>query len=173
MADGKRRPKGHNWSGIVIHHTSIGNRDPEKVSDELWDRLFKNIGHWLKNDKDDVYVSAHYLIGRNGKEEMLVNPQTHIAYHAGKSAWWDMRGRYWRKSCNGYMIGIELLGDGNKGPFTAEQYATLARRCDKLCNLYGINPNMIVGHEMISPGRKNDPGRYFNWRYFFGLMSKF
>mgnify|MGYP001313810775 CR=1 FL=1 len=29
-----------------------------------------------------------------------------------------------------------------------------------------INKDRIVGHSFVAPGRKSDPGIYFDWEYF-------
>ena len=29
-----------------------------------------------------------------------------------------------------------------------------------------INKDRIVGHSFIAPGRKSDPGKFFDWEYF-------
>lgn len=170
--DCKPRPEGHYWSGIVIHHTGIGNRKLELVDSKTWAKLYKNIGNYLQT-KDKSYVSAHYIIGRAGELRELVNPKQYIAWHAGKSSFWDPRSRKWRKWCNNFMIGIEIVGDGNKGVYSVAQYHQLADLCKRLCKKYEIDLNQIVGHEMVSPGRKVDPGKYFDWTHFFNLMSKF
>jgi AmpD protein len=74
---------------------------------------------------------------------------------------------------NDYMIGIELVGDGNKGKFSTEQYLALADLCKNLTKKYStISPRCIVGHDEISPGRKVDPGIHFNWRFFYKLLFK-
>lgn len=169
--DCKKRPKDHYWSGIVIHHTGVGERDPEAISPSLWAKLAKNITAWLQKP-DDVYVSAHYLITREGKINTILDPNHYIAYHAGLSQWWDIRARKIRTSCNYFMIGIELLGDGNLGHYSHEQYESLAKLCRTLMIRHSIVPNMIVGHEAVSPGRKNDPGQLFDWDRLFSLISK-
>jgi len=170
--DCRVRPINHKWLGIVIHHTSIGNRNPDTVKISLWKRLFKNIGNYLQK-KDNIYVSAHHIIGRFGENRELLDPHRYIAYHAGRSSWWNFKTRKIQKSCNSFMIGIELVGDGNRGCFSELQYEECASLCKRLSEKYSIPLNMIVGHEMVSPGRKNDPGKFFDWYHFFGLMSKF
>ncbi len=167
-----RRHKKNHWIGICIHHTGIGERDIYKVSKSKWKQLLSGISNWLTTD-DDVYVSAHYIIGREGEINMLVNDDFYVAYHAGRSSYWHPAKRKWLKGMNDYMIGIELLGDGNKGDYDILQYNALALLCSKLLKRHKtILPNLIVGHEMISPGRKVDPGRSFDWRLFYNLLFK-
>lgn len=126
---------------------------------------------WLRR-KDNVYVSAHELIARNGMVTSIV-PFERVAYHAGKSSWNG------RTGLNRYAIGIELenLGYGperedmpsmraphrNGGPlrnwylYPDAQIAALLQRLDRI----GIKT--VVGHDHVSPGRKLDPGPAFPW----------
>ena len=40
----------------------------------------------------------------------------------------------------------------------------LTEVCAALCARYpSLSPSAIVGHQEISPGRKQDPGPYFDW----------
>ena len=157
------------WSGIVIHHTAI-NGNGNRIESE-WRKLHTNIANYL-GAKDKNYVSAHFQIGRYGERTQIVNPEYYIAWHAGKSSFWNS---YWRKyqtGCNDFMIGIELLGDGNVVHYTQEQYDSLALLVNELLDKFKtIQPHCITGHEVVSPGRKIDPGKYFDWKKFFRLLK--
>jgi N-acetyl-anhydromuramyl-L-alanine amidase AmpD len=156
-----KRPRKYPWGGIVIHHTGIGNRT--KIEDKtLWSKLYSSMRSWLSS-KDSNELSAHYLIGRNGELSQLVDPDKFVAYHAGVSSYWLPELRKVINGCNDHFIGIELIGDGNKQEFSNEQYIRCGEVCRYLLQEYNINPNMIVGHEMIAPGRKDDPGKLFCW----------
>jgi len=153
---------------IVLHHTGFGDR--KDISPSLWRRLYINIGKYLAK-KDKIYVSSNYLIGRKGSLTQIIDPDKHIAFHAGRSSFWNSITRKWQKGCNDFSIGVEIIGDGNKIAYTAEQYNSLAKLINHLMDKYPhINPNCIVSHEMISPGRKNDVGKYFEWRKLFELI---
>lgn len=158
------------WVGIVIHHTGLPNAVPR--DETAWRKYQTSIAGWLTK-KDDAYLSAHYQIGRFGEILELVDPDTHEAFHAGVSAFWHPKKREWVSDWNHYAIGIELLGDGNVEPYSAAQYDALAGLCRALLDRYpSITPTAIVGHEMIAPGRKSDPGRLFEWGRFFALLFK-
>jgi len=149
--------------GIVIHHTWV----PESAKDKdetYWKKLFKNISAYLAR-KDKTYVSAHYHIGKYGECDELVDPDSSVAFHAGVSSFWNPISRTVVSGCNEHFIGIELLGDGNVMPYSSEQYDRLCKLLLFLMRNYPtIQPNLIVGHEMVSPGRKVDPGSFFDWR---------
>ena len=104
---------------------------------------------------EDVRVSAHLVIGRQGEVYQLV-PFDKRAWHAGES---EFEGR---QRCNDFSIGIELIGP-EEGPFTDRQYQSLATVCYDLCLNYAIEPAHIVGHREIAPGRKIDPGADFEY----------
>lgn len=159
--DKRRIPRGHVWSGIVIHHTGTPKKTPTK-----WDRFTSGVINWLTT-KDGAYVSSHYIIARDGKIYELASPIDFITWHAGRSKYYIEKHKKIMSGCNNHMIGIELIGDGNKMPYTDEQYYSCARLSALLCDEYDISPIGIVGHEHISPGRKVDPGNYFNWWRFY------
>lgn len=104
-------------------------------------------------------VSAHYMIGLNGKIYKLVD-EDKCAWHAGKSFW---RGR---ESLNRNSIGIEVCSPTlGQEPYNFRQIASLLRLCRRLIRRYHIKPQNIVGHSDIAPTRKPDPGRAFPWAY--------
>jgi N-acetyl-anhydromuramyl-L-alanine amidase AmpD len=158
------------WVGICIHHTGIGNQDPSLIDWQKWKSLLLGAVSWLST-KDMNYLSAHFVIGRDGECIQLVDPDSNIAFHAGVSSYvHPLEGKV-LPNWNQYAIGIELIGDGNKIEYTDDQYNTLAKLCALCMERYKeIDPRCIVGHSDVSPGRKVDPGRHFNWRKFFVLL---
>lgn len=139
---------------IVIHNISL---PPGKLEGDAVIALFTNQLDW---DADPYYqqirgmqVSAHFWIRRDGQLIQFV-PCNLRAWHAGVSAW---RGR---ERCNDYSIGIELEGS-DELPFSEAQYASLRPLLSTLKRTYQIAE--IVGHSDIAPGRKTDPGPYFDW----------
>ena len=107
-------------------------------------------------------ASAHFLIRRDGALVQFV-PCARRAWHAGESSW---RGR---PRCNDYSIGIEVEGSGNV-PFTDAQYGSLAALTRALRARYPIGE--IVGHSDIAPGRKQDPGPYFDWPRYRAMIRE-
>ena len=99
------------------------------------------------------HVSAHFFIRRNGHLIQFVSCLGR-AWHAGMSCWQG------RERCNDFSIGIELEGD-DYSPFTAEQYATLNSLIASLKVRFPLQA--CVGHADVAPGRKTDPGPYFDW----------
>lgn len=107
-------------------------------------------------DLEGLRVSPHVFIDRNAQVEQFV-PFDRGAWHAGHSGW---KGR---QGCNQFSLGIELEGTWHQ-PYTDAQYSALIDLCAALCLRYpSLSPDGIVGHQEIAPGRKDDPGPYFEW----------
>lgn len=159
------RPQNDDISLLVIHYISL---PPEEFGGDFIDRFFQGTLdptlHPYFAEIKDLKVSAHCLINRQGEITQYVN-FNQIAWHAGLS---NFEGR---EKCNEFSIGIELEGSNNK-PFTEQQYHTLAKLTHLLMKCYpNITPERIVGHSDIAPGRKIDPGQYFDWAYYRLLLS--
>lgn len=113
-------------------------------------------------DLEGVQVAPHVLITRDGSVQQFV-PFDRRAWHAGVSSWAG------RELCNDYSIGIELEGSVWQA-FDEAQYESLAQVLGALFVKYaGLNPACVVGHAEIAPGRKEDPGKLFDWR---GLLPR-
>jgi len=158
------RPDIDDITGIVIHNISL---PPGEFGGDWIDDLFLNKldpkAHPYFEKIAKVCVSAHLLIRRNGNIIQYV-PFQQRAWHAGVSKWGD------RERCNDFTIGIELEGcDVN--PFEIEQYRQLVEIIQLLCKAYPkLTLANIKGHQDISPGRKTDPGPYFDWKYLNELL---
>jgi N-acetyl-anhydromuramyl-L-alanine amidase AmpD len=122
---------------IVLHHTG------SNASDEA------NVNFLNKTD----YISAHYLIGRDGTIYKLVD-HNRVAYHAGVSEWKGLQSK--GNSLNWCSIGIEINSDGYT--FTdAQRVATKALTLELMAK-YRVPSDLVLRHKDIAPGRKWDPG---------------
>ena len=148
------RPEGKSINMVVIHSISL---PPNKFGGTFIEDFFTNKlkikGHPYFEKIKELKVSSHFLIKRTGKLIQFVSCKDR-AWHAGKSNWKN------NSNCNDFSIGIELEGS-DLFPFEEIQYMKLNRLLKCLCNNYPIDD--IVGHNQISPGRKTDPGPYFEW----------
>ncbi len=100
-------------------------------------------------------VSAHYLIGKDGRIYQLV-PDALRAWHAGGGRWGTIT------DLNSASIGIELDNNGHE-PFSQPLIDSLLRLLGDLTRRLDIPPTQIIGHEDLAPTRKDDPGPYFPW----------
>lgn len=139
---------------LVIHNISL---PPQQYGGPYIAQLFTNT---LDFDADPYFdqlralrVSSHFVIYRDGRLQQFV-PTLQRAWHAGVSQFGD------RPRCNDFSIGIELEGCDTE-PFTDLQYACLCQLSHALQQAHSLRA--VTGHEHIAPGRKTDPGPYFDW----------
>lgn len=150
---------------LVIHNISL---PPGEFGTTYIEQLFCNQldsnAHPYFAEICHLKVSSHLLIGRSGEVIQFV-PFNKNAWHAGES---NFQGR---NNCNEFSIGIELEGTDFEA-FTDIQYRTLVGITNLLLDEYPcLNLERIVGHSDIAPGRKTDPGPYFEWdRYRSAIM---
>jgi AmpD protein len=158
------RPDPLDISLLVIHGISLppGEFGGPYIADYFLNRLDYN-AHPYFATKPGLQVSAHLVIYRDGRITQFV-PFSEAAWHAGVSSF-DGRER-----CNDFSIGIELEGT-DVIPYTEAQYASLSAVTRALRAAYPlITRERIVGHSLIAPGRKTDPGEAFEWpRYLSSL----
>jgi len=159
------RPDPGDVSLLVIHCISL---PPEQFAGDYIDQLFCNCldpnAHPYFRDIHQLKVSAHILIRRDGSIRQYV-PFNLRAWHAGVSKYQD------RERCNDFSIGIELEGTINLA-YTDIQYQHLADACRALlANYPKLSSQRIVGHSDIAPGRKTDPGPFFDWTRFHELLN--
>ena len=140
---------------LVIHAISLPPGDFEDAWVELF---FQNqlpaACHPYFGTIADLKVSAHFYIRRDGRLIQFVSCDQR-AWHAGASSWDG------KENCNDFSIGIELEG-GDEQSFTPNQYEMLVTLSKLLRRKYPITD--IAGHCHVSPGRKTDPGPYFDWK---------
>ncbi|MDQ0339993.1 N-acetyl-anhydromuramyl-L-alanine amidase AmpD [Caldalkalibacillus uzonensis] len=166
------RPRTEAITHVIIHFMSNVSRkphDPYNMEDIY--SIFEEYG-----------FSAHYVIGRDGEIYRLV-PEDRVAFHAGSGNLPDFP--EYKNKLNDYSIGIELLAIGTREEmsamisgdtydsidpsfigFTEAQYESLNALLDEIIER---DPSVIrdrkhiVGHDEYTPGRKTDPGSWFDW----------
>lgn len=125
---------------VIIHHTS----------DDTAEQALRTLTDPLRQ------VSAHYLVGRDGKVWQLVDERER-AWHAGDSKWGS------DTDINSASIGIELDNDGEE-PFADAQITALLALLADIEERYHIPQANFLGHADVAPRRKVDPSRFFPWR---------
>ena len=152
-----RRPQGASVDLLLVHHISL---PPNRLSGDAIERLFTNRldprEHPFFASIAGLRVSAHFLIRRRGELLQFVGCDSR-AWHAGAS---EFRGRC---GCNDFAIGVELEGSGEVR-FTQAQYRRLAQLATLLARRYPLR--WVAGHSDVAPGRKQDPGPFFDWDRF-------
>ncbi len=125
---------------VILHHTS----------DDTVDQALRSLSNPLRE------VSAHYLIGRDGRIIQLVDERAR-AWHAGESKWGA------DTDINSASLGIELDNNGHEA-FPEPQISALLRLLADIEARYHIPAANFLGHADVAPRRKTDPSRYFPWK---------
>lgn len=154
------RPSGARPEVLVIHAISL---PPGQFGGPGIEQLFCNTldasEHPYYAQVEGLRVSSHLFVRRSGDLVQFV-PLHLRAWHAGQS---QCEGR---PRVNDFSIGIELEGSDDTR-FEDAQYAALAEVTCAVVGAYPvITPARVYGHSDISPGRKTDPGPYFDWARF-------
>lgn len=126
---------------IVLHHTEMDSAEGAL--------------RVLRAGDPERRVSAHYLIGADGRLYQLVSEQDR-AWHAGAASWGGI------EDLNSASIGIELDNDGS-APFAEAQIQALLRLLRDISQRLSIPPQLVIGHGDIAPTRKHDPSALFPW----------
>jgi len=116
-------------------------------------------------------VSAHYVIGKDGRVVRFLDPRLYVAWHAGnaRTEW-----------ANAKSIGIELHHSVGDPPYPNMQLDALAGLLGFLMEFFGIALDTIETHGQIAlPGpykRKSDPSDwphadFIRWRNGLGGVS--
>lgn len=125
---------------VILHHTA------QKSTDQTI-RTF--------TVKGQSEVSAHYVVGRDGKVIQMVNDYLR-AHHAGLGRWGN------DTDLNSSSIGIEIDNDGFE-PYTPAQIEGVIKVLTTLKKRYKIPAANFIGHADIAPSRKPDP-HDFPWK---------
>ena len=115
-------------------------------------------GHAYFEQISSLRVSAHFLIRRDGQLIQYVSTKLR-AWHAGESFCLG------KPKVNDFSIGIELEGlDTDPAGYEDRQYEKLNQLLLCLLDAYpSIKKHAIFAHSDIAPGRKPDPGPFFDW----------
>lgn len=124
---------------VVLHYTAMAS------AKEAMDRL----------SDPAAEVSAHYLICKTGAVTRLV-PEEQRAWHAGIGEWQGLQ------DINSRSIGIELDNDG-QSPFSFALMDSLETLLAGILQRWSIPARNVIGHSDMAPGRKFDPGPWFDW----------
>lgn len=101
-------------------------------------------------------VSAHYVVGRDGKVYQMVNDYLR-AQHAGAGRWGNVT------DMNSCSIGIEMDNNGTTDVWTDAQINSLCSLLATLKKKYSIPTANFIGHADFAPTRKPDPNN-FPWK---------
>lgn len=158
-------------TGIVIHNISLPpsqfgqvNADGLHHVKAFFQNQLNPNDHPYFQDIHTLKVSAHLFIERGGSVTQFVNFNDR-AWHAGRSCYLG------QTECNDFTIGIELEGSDDKA-FEEVQYQVLSQIIAAIYRAYPATRRHLMGHSDIAPGRKTDPGAYFDWQKLRALVAQ-
>ena len=161
-----QRPEHTEIQLVVVHNISL---PPSQFGGGYIEQFFQNQLDWSQHPYfptiEGMQVSTHLLILRTGEVLQFVNFNDR-AWHAGRSTYLA------KKECNDYSIGIELEGSDDQ-PFEEVQYSVLAEVIATLQATYPKILQHLAGHSDIAPGRKTDPGPFFDWPKIRALIQQY
>jgi hypothetical protein len=111
---------------------------------------------------------SHYLVDRNGDITQMVR-EANVAFHA--------------TAANPDSIGIEHADICNEpAPYTTQLYERSAALVGEIAarngfpiRVFGIDTNnrndaTVIGHQILDPANRDDPGPYWDWEYYASLL---
>ena len=117
---------------IVLHHS---------------DGSYRGGVEWISNPASNV--SYHVLIARDGRRTVFAN-DTERCWHAGKSNWMG------RPDLNSWSLGLAWEGNTYDYPLGDDAMASAIEYLAPRMRKWGIDMNMVVTHQQVSPSRKTD-----------------
>jgi AmpD protein len=157
------RPEGVDVELLVIHNISLpaGRFGGPHIADLFTNRVDFSVDPSFA-DLRGLTVSAHFLVRRDGRVIQFVSCNER-AWHAGVSCFAG------REQCNDFSVGIEVEGSDFVA-FSPAQYETLAALTLALAARYPLAE--VQGHEHVAPGRKTDPGPFFDWKMYADKLAE-
>jgi N-acetyl-anhydromuramyl-L-alanine amidase AmpD len=120
---------------------------PEAVVLHHSDGSYRGGVAWIANPASKV--SYHVLIARDGRRTVFCN-DTERAWHAGKSNWQG------RPDLNSWSLGLAWEGNTYDYPLGDDAMASAIEYLVPRMKKWGIDLNMVVTHQQVSPSRKTD-----------------
>ncbi|RPF36459.1 N-acetylmuramoyl-L-alanine amidase [Streptomyces sp. TLI_185] len=137
------RPDDYSIDRVIIHVTQGGFASAVKAFQD-----------------PDHKAAAHYIVRQDGHITQMIR-ELDVAFHAGN------------REYNERSVGIEHEGFvERRSSFTDAMYASSARLTAGICKRYGIpvDREHIIGHVEVPGTDHTDPGRYWDWDRYMGLV---
>jgi|LakMenEpi03Aug12_release.lakeMendotaPanAssembly.Ray.scaffolds.fasta_scaffold315934_2 N-acetyl-anhydromuramyl-L-alanine amidase AmpD len=120
---------------------------PEAVVLHHSDGSYRGGCAWIANPASKV--SYHVLIARDGRRTVFAN-DTERCWHAGRSSWMG------RPDLNSWSLGVAWEGNTYDYPLGDDAMASAIEWLVPRMRKWGIDLNMVVTHQQVSPTRKTD-----------------
>ncbi|HMN97075.1 MAG TPA: peptidoglycan recognition family protein [Phycisphaerales bacterium] len=131
------------WKGIVIHHSGSPVGDPDAIERQHLSFGYASLGYHFVIGNGHGYGDGVIHVGPRWNRQQ---PGAHVA--GGDGPWY-----------NEHAIGICLVGNGDRRPFTDRQLRELVALVRRLQQSLGIPAGAVHLHADLAA--VNSPGRYF------------
>ena len=131
------------WKAIVVHHSGSPVGGPADIEAQHRAMNLEGLGYHFVIGNGSGIEDGEVHVGYRWLDQL---PGAHVA---GPSGDWYNR----------HSIGICLVGDGRRGPFTDQQLRRLTQLVAALADELGIPDDQVVVHADLAP--TDDPGRFF------------
>jgi N-acetylmuramoyl-L-alanine amidase len=131
------------WQAIVIHHSGSSFGTPASIEAQHRAMNLEGLGYHFLIGNGSGMDDGDILVGYRWLDQL---PGAHAA---------GPRGDWFNRN----SIGICLVGDGRKHPFTDQQVQRLVQLVSELSRRLGIPPEQVYLHSDLA--QTDDPGRMF------------
>lgn len=131
------------WQAIVIHHSGSVVGSPSSLDNQHKQMNLAGLGYHFVIGNGSGYSDGGIHVGYRWLEQL---PGAHVG---GENGDWF----------NNNAIGICLVGDGRRRPFTEQQAHRLMQVVNALAERLDIPPDRIFLHSELAP--VDSPGRFF------------
>lgn len=132
------------WHGIVIHHSGSPAGSAETITKDHDSKGLKGLGYHFVVSNGQGAPDGQIFVGYRWQQQL---PGAHVI---GPRA----------ETFNRETIGICLVGNGERRPFTAAQMSSLSELVAALQAKLDIPDSAVVLHRAVAP--TSDPGRHFS-----------
>ena len=132
------------WSGIVIHHLGEPFGTPESIHRQHLSWGYQGLGYHFLVGNGNGLANGEIHVGYRWIEQL---PGAHVVGEAGKTH-------------NEHSIGICLIGNGDKQPYSERQIRHLVRLVQRLQQECGIPADAVHLHADLASGLTS-PGHLF------------
>ena len=132
------------WTGIVVHHLGDPFGTPESIHRKHLSWGYQGLGYHFLLGNGNGLADGEIHVGYRWIEQL---PGAHVVGEAGRDH-------------NEHSIGICLVGNGDRQPYTSSQIRNLARLVQRIQQECGIPEEAVYLHSELSPSLMS-PGRLF------------
>ncbi|MEE2719723.1 MAG: peptidoglycan recognition family protein [Planctomycetota bacterium] len=132
------------WTGIVVHHLGRPFGTPESIHRQHLGYGYQGLGYHFIIGNGNGLADGEIHVGYRWDDQL---PGAHVVGTAGSQH-------------NAHSIGICLVGNGDRQPFTDRQMTHLVRLIQRLQQELRIPRDAVWLHSDLAEGIQN-PGRFF------------